>query len=243
MCTVSFLPFKDAVVLTSNRDEKKIRSAAKPPAGYICGNEMLYYPEDPSSKGTWIITNTNGDAGILLNGAFYKHDPKPPYRLSRGTVLPSIFSAGDPLKALQLLDLKGIENFTLVLYIQNNLFECRWDGHSLTVTEKNSHIPHIWSSVTLYDEQMIHERKYWFDQWISKQVVNSQTEVIDFHASAGKGNLDYGLLMNRRDELFTVSISSLLLSQEQSKFYYRDLVQHHTTVIQLPTQNASVYND
>ena len=92
MCTVSLIPGRESFFLTSNRDEKKIRRQAIPPAIYQYKGARLLYPRDADADGTWIAINQNGNAAVLLNGAFVKHKPRPPYNRSRGLVLLDIIA-------------------------------------------------------------------------------------------------------------------------------------------------------
>ena len=67
MCTVSYLPVKDRVFITSNRDEKKLRGRAVAPAKYAVDCIGLIYPKDRDAGGTWIALRDNGIAAVLLN--------------------------------------------------------------------------------------------------------------------------------------------------------------------------------
>ena len=87
MCTVSYVPAKAGFILTSNRDEHISRGIARYHDLYQMDDTILAYPVDAKAGGTWFICNGQGDTGVLLNGAFEKHLPDPPYRKSRGAVL------------------------------------------------------------------------------------------------------------------------------------------------------------
>src|SRR2546423_11704653 len=128
MCTVTFIPTADKIYLTSNRDEKSLRKQALPPRFYFHNDEQLIYPKDEDAGGTWIAANRNGNAAVLLNGAFVKHIPAPLYRKSRGLVFLDVIKSRMPLKYFLNIDLLDIEQFTLVLFENNNLNECRWNG-------------------------------------------------------------------------------------------------------------------
>ncbi len=84
MCTVSFIALTKGAILTSNRDEHVSRSIALYPEIYQANNRKIMFPKDSKAGGTWFISNENGDIGVLLNGAFEKHVPMPPYCKSRG---------------------------------------------------------------------------------------------------------------------------------------------------------------
>src|ERR1043165_8417400 len=100
MCTVTFIPTKDGICLTSNRDEHYTRGKAIKPRKV---NDITF-PADKDAGGTWIALKENGDAGVLLNGAFEKPLPAPSYRKSRGLVFLEIMQA--PL-LIDEVDLSG----------------------------------------------------------------------------------------------------------------------------------------
>jgi len=84
MCTVSFIPVGGKLFISSNRDEKRSRKIALPPAQYEYNELKFVFPKDADAGGTWIAVKENGDAAVLLNGAFINHIAEPPYRKSRG---------------------------------------------------------------------------------------------------------------------------------------------------------------
>src|SRR3954465_10304679 len=98
MCTVTFIPVKDKVYITSNRDEKVVRKQALQPAEYYRKGAKLLFPKDPDAGGTWIALHENGNAVVLLNGAFEKHKPNPPYLRSRGIVMLDIIAEARPTR-------------------------------------------------------------------------------------------------------------------------------------------------
>ncbi len=226
MCTVSFIPINNnTVVITHNRDENKLRSPSVTPQPYKSESGYLFYPVDGKAGGTWFILNETGDAGMLLNGAYNKHILKSSYRLSRGAILPAIFNSSNPIKALMEFDSSGIENFTLILYIKKKLFECKWDGCQLAICHFDPAKPHIWSSVTLYDESMTAQRQHWFNQFLLCSASLSQEKIIDFHLTTRKGNQVYGLQISRPTGIATLNVMSVLLTGAKAEVYYRDCVQ------------------
>ncbi len=88
MCTVTFIPVNDRYYITSNRDEKRIRSQAIFPQVHTENGNKIIYPQDADAGGSWIAMHGNGNAAVLLNGAFEKHEPDPPYKKKPGNHLP-----------------------------------------------------------------------------------------------------------------------------------------------------------
>jgi hypothetical protein len=223
MCTVTFIPLKDRWYITSNRDEKISRKPAISPQQYLINDKTLIFPKDADAGGTWITVNDNGTAGVLLNGAFNKHIPAPSYGKSRGLIFLEIITSLDPPVHFREMDLSEIEPFSLILLSQSGLQECRWDGKTRYCREIDRNIPHIWSSVTLYDAAAIRKREQWFAQWLKTNKCPGPNGIINFHRFTGEDNLYNDLVMNRRNELLTVSITSIELQKDRGILDYLDL--------------------
>ena len=223
MCTVSFVPANNSYFITSNRDEKIIRKQAIPPMQYYVKDQTLVYPKDADGGGSWIAMNEFGNAAVLLNGAFRKHVSLPPYELSRGLVFTDIISSHMPARSFLRLDLIKAEPFTVIILEKDCLYECRWNGsqkHCRQLPESRSY---IWSSVTLYDAQMIQKREQWFAEFLNNNLHPSQEEILHFHRFAGKEDTRNSLCMNRDDQMLTVSITAMELTPNKGSMLYNDL--------------------
>jgi hypothetical protein len=229
MCTVTFVPVKSGVLITSSRDEKQVRKAALPPQGYIHGGNILTYPKDAEAGGTWVAVKDNGDAAVLLNGGYVKHTPSPPYHKSRGLVMLDIFSDEEPFAVFKDAMLSNIEPFTLVLYIAGELTECRWDGRKKYSTALQHNIPHIWSSVTLYDESVRQRRERWFAEWLHINPAPAMKDIINFHQYGGDGDVTNDVCMSRDGIYQTVSITVLQLVKDDTVMQYVDLANNTKT--------------
>jgi Transport and Golgi organisation 2 len=230
MCTVSFIPSARSIIITSNRDEKLVRIPALAPAAYLHKTGFITYPKDAQAGGTWFALHENGNAAVLLNGAFEKHTSQPPYELSRGLVLLDILDSEKPLNGfLQMpMDATTVEPFTLVLWQEQLLYECRWDGATKYYVQKDNRQPHIWSSVTLYDAAIRQQRENWFRQWLQQCPQPQQEQAISFHSFGGNGNIENDLVMSRGNTLSTVSITSAELGQQKTTMQYNDLLSGNT---------------
>jgi len=224
MCTVTFIPLTNHCYLTSNRDEHSTRGQAATPKKIKTNGFEILFPKDADAGGTWIATKNTGEVIVLLNGGFYKHQPTPPYKKSRGIILLNIFSEIDALHTLETEDLNNIEPFTLVYFSNQLLTEFRWDGLIKHFKELNSSMPHIWSSVTLYESDIIKKRETWFYEWLNSNPTPELKEILDFHLNAGEGDTSIDINMNRNDEFFTVSVSSIYISKKFNEFNYIDLI-------------------
>lgn len=223
MCTVTYIPVNDKYFISSNRDEKNNRSQAIAPAVYKFNNKTLIFPKDADAGGSWIAFHENGNAGVLLNGAFEKHDSLPPYRKSRGLVFLNIISQERPVRYFHQIDLLQIEPFTLVILDNNNLYECRWDGNEKHYQQLKKHRPYIWSSVTLYNKEIIKKRQQWFANFLNNKPNPTQKDILEFHQFTGDGDSNNDLVMEREGIFSTVSITSMLLTAERGSMKYLDL--------------------
>src|SRR3954468_2927378 len=224
MCTVTFIPVKDKIYITSNRDEKVVRKQALPPAEYSCKGSKLIFPKDADAGGTWIALHESGNAAVLLNGAFQKHKPNPPYLRSRGTVMVDIIAETSPARYFTKTNLQGIEPFTLIIWDDNSLYECRWDGEAKHIRQLRKYRPHIWSSATLYDEETQKRREYWLAKFLNKNRHPNQVDILNFHATGGDGDNSNDLKMNCHGMYSTVSITSIELDDACGSITYHDCI-------------------
>ncbi len=240
MCTVSFIPGSQSVLIAHSRDEKSTRGRAFPPRLYELNGTRLLFPRDTTAGGTWVALNDRGDAAALLNGAYHNHIPAPPYRKSRGIVFLDIFSAPDPVQHFQQMDLAGIEPFTLVIWSRETLYDCRWDGTEKHLNRPDPAKPHIWASVTLYNKTIYAKRERWFNQWLQQQPALAPDTLLDFHLNAGEGDPETDLKMNLDDELFTVSITVMQLGSGKAAMEYLDTRDDHRSLLELPIFQPAV---
>ena len=112
MCTVTFIPSNNGVIITHNRDEKLTRLPSDLPKKTEYFGKKLWYPKDTDKNGTWFCTDEKGRVACILNGAFEKHTSTPPYRLSRGIVVLDAFKESTFSEWLNNYDLNNIEPFT-----------------------------------------------------------------------------------------------------------------------------------
>jgi len=198
MCTVTLIPKgTNDFVLTSNRDEAPNRTTLLPKF-YEVNKTKLLYPKDEVAGGSWIGVSEKQRALCVLNGGFKVHERKASYRLSRGVVMKDLLVAENLKKAIENYNLDGVEPFTLVIVEWSNVIEFMelvWDGTMKHL--KNLPVePIIWSSSSLYNDEMKQERLQWFDDFKKEQELSSNS-IMEFHKTAGQGNEDYGVIMDR----------------------------------------------
>jgi hypothetical protein len=239
MCTVSIVPVGDKIIITSNRDEKTTRKNAVFPGLSVYNGYKLLYPKDGDAGGTWIVMKANGDAAVLLNGAFICHAAEPPYRMSRGIILLDIVASERPSFTFTKINLLDIEPFTLVLLENNSLFEFRWDGTEKYCRQLTVNQPHIWSSATLYDGFAIRKREQWFATFLNNHPVPTQLDILNFHRFTGDSDQHNDLLLSNGGLHTTVSITSILLTKDKGNMMYIDLKNEKTAGINIALIRSS----
>lgn len=198
MCTVTIIPKgKNDFILTSNRDEAPNRISLAPDFYTIEGANLLF-PKDELAGGTWIGISNRNRMICVLNGAFVRHERQAKYRLSRGVVAKDFMIAEIIENTLESYNLIDIEPFTMVIADWNEtlkFYELVWNG-----TDKHVRLlpnePKIWSSSTLYSNEMKAERLHWFNAFKNENEL-SASSLLEFHKTAGKDNMDYGVVMDR----------------------------------------------
>ncbi len=229
MCTVTYLPqSSNSFILTSNRDEDVLRQVAFPVHKYKINDVQVYYPKDPKAGGTWIASGSNGFTVCLFNGAFKPHKSTGNYRRSRGLVLLDFFKYSNQYDFIEQYDFTNIEPFSLVFVKhQNNkigLYELKWDGENPHHLNHDSSLPHIWSSSTLYSEEVISQRESWFSDWVRKNEIFTMDAILMFHHFGGSGDMANDIVMNRSTKK-TVSICCINKKNEQeTEITYEDVV-------------------
>lgn len=236
MCTVTLFPLENnGFVLTSNRDEAPNRKALEPDV-YSDEEVTLWFPKDPEGSGSWIGVSSKNRAVCLLNGAFEKHVRQLPYRQSRGLVVTHLLKCDAIQEELMNYTLDSIEPFTLVVADWNHnmqWFELVWDGENRFV-KKLPFEPLVWSSATLYNQEMRQERREWFREFVNK---NDQAphDIFEFHHTAGKPNNHYGVVMDR-GFVKTTSITQIVKTSVDIQLSFEDLQaqKNYKNTLELP---------
>lgn len=238
MCTVTYLPLKgDNFILTSNRDETPLRKTISPKT-YVENGVELTYPKDDLAGGTSIGASNRSRLVCLLNGGFTKHKRKLPYKMSRGVIVKNILSVDHVLTYIDEFDFFDIEPFTLILVDwenELNTYELVWDGIEKYFSKLTKE-PKIWSSSTLYDQEMKKLREDWFTSWLIENGDFSQEKIFEFHNNDNLGNLEISPKM-KRNYVETVSITSVEKNNEHVFMEYYDVLEGSLKKIDLQNQN------
>ncbi|PQJ71772.1 NRDE family protein [Polaribacter butkevichii] len=225
MCTVSYLPLgNNDFILTSNRDETPLRNTISPKK-YLENGVALTYPKDELAGGTWIGLSDKKRLVCLLNGGFKKHVRKNSYKMSRGIIVKNILSVDDAVSYINNFDFTEIEPFTLILVDwkhQLETYELVWDGE-LKHFNKLPQKPKIWSSSTLYTEEVKEMRRQWFADWLLENKEFHQAKIVAFHQNEDLGNVEIAPKM-KREFVETVSVTSVEKRSLEVKMDYLDFV-------------------
>jgi hypothetical protein len=224
MCTVSFVYSNGKTIITSNRDEKVLRESAIEPRNYYINNKNILFPKDLKAGGTWFAVDENANVLVLLNGADEKHKVLLPYRKSRGLIVLDIISSASPKDFWNEIDLENIEPFTLVLFQNSQLFQLRWNGNQKETLVLDESKNHVWSSATLYSKEIREKRSEWFYSFLEKITFPSAIEMFHFHRNTEKENLENGLVINRNEEMKTLSITQAILEKNKGEVAHHDLI-------------------
>ncbi len=223
MCTVTYLPLgKNDFILTSNRDETPLRKTIHPKKYRENGVELMY-PKDELAGGTWIGTSNKNRLVCLLNGGFTNHKRKSSYKMSRGIIVKKILSVDDAIAFIRDFNFNAIEPFTLILVDWNitlRTYELVWDGNQKHFRQLLQE-PQIWSSSTLYTEEMKQDRQDWFKNWLSKNKEYQQKDILAFHLQENLGTPQTSIKM-KRSFVETVSITSVKKAVSEVKMEYLD---------------------
>lgn len=224
MCTVSFVNAGGKIIITSNRDEKMARPNALEPKNYIINNKKIFFPKDKKAGGSWYAVNQNSTVLVLLNGAEERHQVQNAYRKSRGLIVLDLISSDWVVKEWEIIDLKDIEPFTLVLFENQKLYQLQWNGIAKSTSELDKKQSHIWSSSTLYPKEIREKRADWFFTFLDTKPSVNERELFNFHRYAEAGNTENGLVINRNETLRTLSITQTVIEKNKVEIHYNDLI-------------------
>lgn len=223
MCTVSFVCSNDRIIITSNRDEQVLRPAIAP-KNYHINDKKIFFPKDPRAGGTWYAVDEKGNVLVLLNGAAEKHQWNPPYRRSRGLIVLDLMGSPSVLQTWQDINLDNVEPFTLVSFENQQLHQLRWNGISKEDIALNAAQNHIWSSSTLYSKEIREQRAQWFSVFLETRPEVTADEMFQFHRYTETENQHFGLVINREEQLKTLSITQTVIEKNKIALHYHDLV-------------------
>ena len=127
-------------------------------------------------------------------------------------------------KEIESYDFNEIEPFTAVLIeweAEVQLFQLVWDDEKYHFSEEPL-APQIWSSSPLYPENLKKKREQWFSAFLLETIKPSEEALLQFHKTAGEGDLNSNLIMDR-GFIKTKSITQISKKEDVIEMRYEDL--------------------
>jgi len=223
MCTVTYIPGeRNNFILGHNRDERIDRPMATPPLPRMINGQKVIYPVDPEGKGTWIGISAGRRLACLLNGGTKKHERMPPYRHSRGLVIPAYFTYKGVEEFSVHFYFSGLEPFTLITIEEKRMFALVWEDETLNLKEKNPGLPHIFFSHSLYPKESLESRKADFYNWYLNNRDAGEKDLLNYNLNQKFESDRIVKYDTGKYILKTVSISVINFSENITRFHYYD---------------------
>jgi len=154
--------------LGCNRDERRDRTAALPPAVHGLARRTAIFPVDPAGPGTWVGVNDASIAAALLNR---NPDSTAPLqknrRLSRGLIIPYLLecdSLADAIGRASAMDPNDFDRFRLAMVQRGTVATLTSDGAELAVEVTDLARPMMLTSSSLGDALVERPRRRLFDR-------------------------------------------------------------------------------
>lgn len=222
MCTVSFIPKQRGFFLAMNRDEKRARVKALPPAIIDFSERRVILPREPGG-GTWIAANDRGICVALINWHRIEREPARSI-ISRGEVTMAVAgktSTDEIAAGLTALKVQGLRPFRLIAIVpsENNLTEWRWDLERLSARQHPWQPKHWFSSG--FDERRAElERKNVCDVAHQQSSIGTLASLRRLHRSHSPRCGPFSICMHRPDAV-TVSYTEVVLSDRRVTMRYK----------------------
>lgn len=252
MCTVTLLPASTMAVrrtgldrpllrVVCNRDERRVRPAARPPSLGRRDGRSVAMPVDQMGGGSWIAVNDSGIVFTLLNA----HDG--PTRAaaprtgrdapaSRGLIIPAVaggHSVTHALERAEALDVSRYLPFRLLLIDRHQLVECWPEAGSLRHRRSFLGGPIMRTSSALGDALVLAPRRTLFRRFFAaaRDPLAAQDA---FHEHQWTGREDISVRMER-DDARTVSRTVVCIGAGVATMTYRaaDSPEEHRLVLGL----------
>ena len=226
MCTVTIVPAGDGFRLGCNRDERRDRAPALPPAVHQLPHRTAIFPVDPHGQGTWVGVNGAGVAAALLNRTIDSAAPiDKSSRRSRGLIIPDLLDCASLTEALDIgaaLDPSDFDRFRLVVAQNTTAAIVTSDGVALSVELTKLSRPIMLTSSSLGDRLVDRPRRRLFDQLFAGEERSWLRAQRRFHSHQWPTRRDISVRMERADAR-TVSHTVVNVSSRVIELRYRAL--------------------
>ncbi|MFL0809706.1 MAG: NRDE family protein [Agarilytica sp.] len=224
MCTISWLVSDTGYQIFFNRDERKTRAQALPPAVIQENGVNSIMPIDPVGQGSWCAVNEHGISFALLN--YYQGRLPKGHLRSRGQVVRQCASYNNLAEAkdfVRSLNHQKYPPYSLLCFcpkaLSTQISMLRWNGRELIECEQVS--PLI-SSAVKYDE-VFASRINVYKSLVGNKAAQARTQDDHFslHASHIPEKSSKSICMHR-EEAQTVSFSQVSVNTTDIEFLYAD---------------------
>jgi hypothetical protein len=203
-----------------NRDERRLRPVAHPPALRPTNTGHAIWPTDPQGGGTWIATTDAGLALLVLN---VDGTRRPPHLLSRGLLIPmlaGVRSIEELLEVCEQLDHTAFAPFRLVAITRQQLAVVGTTER--TPVSMSAARVHVFASSAFGDAEAESARGELLARMLGT-AEDSWSAQTRFHQHAWPDRRHLSVMMSRVDAC-TVSQTEVVLTQDRVSFAYRPVV-------------------
>ena len=222
MCTVSFVPKERGFFVAMNRDEKRARATAHPPAIVNLSNRRAVLPSEMSG-GTWIAANDAGVCLALIN--WHRIEREPANKItSRGQVVAALAgksSTREIAAALAALPLPQIRPFRLIAIVltEKTIIECVWNLKRLSARKHPWLLQH-WFSSGLDEQRAEMERRRICNVARNQRSAGTLGWLRRLHRSHLPKRGPFSICMHRGDA-GTVSYTEVAVSDQRATMRYK----------------------
>jgi hypothetical protein len=230
MCTVTIVPLdRYGFRLMCNRDERRSRPDAWPPARRLVNGMMAAFPIDPVGGGTWTGVNSAGVAMAILNRVPAVERARIPASASlnsRGVIIPRLLrhrSLDAALEAARVaVDRMHVAPFSLVIAEAHRVGVLTFVGNGCSVEVLPVSEPVLFTSSSLGNEVVEVPRRQLFASLVLGDPPSWLTGQWRFHRTQWTRRPDISVLMERPDAR-TVSRTVIDVNSCQTRLYYESL--------------------
>ncbi|MDO6708849.1 NRDE family protein [Photobacterium sp. 1_MG-2023] len=224
MCTASWRITPEGYELLFNRDERRERPLAQPPARFHSAvyQTQALMPIDPLGQGSWIAVNQNGLSLCLLN--HYQGEIPESADSSRGQIIRTLAFCPDAAAVMSQfaqLSLARFAPFTLLILTPatstdtQNIPAICWDGKRMLVYPVEAPI----TSSSVAFETVRQNRHETFAELTSQQI--SPETLMEFHHSHAPDH-GFSSVCMHREHSQTVSLTRVLCNKKMVQMHYYD---------------------
>jgi len=205
-----------------NRDERRVRAAALPPAIVDLDEGRAIFPREPNG-GTWISANDAGVCIALINWHYIEREPAGEI-VSRGEITRALVgksSTREIANALAALPLRKLRPFRVIAIVpsQKAVTEWRWNLERLSARKHPWRLQH-WFSSGLDEQRAELERRQICNIAKKRSSVTTLSWLRRLHRSHAPKRGPFSICMHRPDAA-TVSYTEVAISDRRVIMRYK----------------------